>query len=152
MIRSWSIYLKIEKIKRSKIKRLNSQTWIGWSNFCCALLLLDPISKIYCLKGTVWRDFQHIFWIKKLVCVFTKIFANNVCQRSQPLCFADTMSAWSTTTWTSCQPSQRLRKHCVSVVNDYADTCHHSQRLHGHRIRVVINYADTQEIILLWKK
>ena len=40
------------------------------------------------------------------------------------------VSAWSTTTRTLCQHSQQLRRHCVSVVKDY---------------------ADTQEIISLWK-
>ena len=37
--------------------------------------------------------------------------------------FADTVSAWSMTALKLCQHSQRLRGHCVSVVNDYADTC-----------------------------
>ena len=42
--------------------------------------------------------------------------------------YADTMSAWSTTTLTPCQ---------------------HGQRLRGHRVS---NYADTKGIILLWKR
>ena len=43
--------------------------------------------------------------------------------------------------------SQRyLRKMFVHVVNDYADTCQRSQRLYGHHVSVV------NEIILLWKK
>ena len=37
--------------------------------------------------------------------------------------FADTVSAWSMTALKLSQHSQRLRGHCVSVVNDYADTC-----------------------------
>ena len=37
--------------------------------------------------------------------------------------FTDTVSAWSMTALKLCQYSQRLRGHCVSVVNDYADTC-----------------------------
>ena len=32
------------------------------------------------------------------------------------------------------------------------DTCQRSQRLHGHSVSIVNDYADTWDIILPWKK
>ena len=49
--------------------------------------------------------------------------------------------------------SGRIHGHRVSVVKDYADTCQRSQLLRGHCVSVFNNYyADSRYITLLWKK
>ena len=52
--------------------------------------------------------------------VIVKIFAKNMCGVVND--YIDTVSAWSMTTMTWCQCSQRLRRYNDSMVNDYAET------------------------------
>ena len=62
--------------------------------------------------------------------------------------YADTMSAWSTTTLTPCPRSQRLRRHHIRVVNYsvllYFITSLRNQRLCRHNVSIVNNYSDRQ--------
>ena len=88
---------------------------------------------IVSLQGQCYKIFDHFFFLKDLTWapyeqaktvsrkffVFVKIFPKNVCPHSY---------------------------------NDYADMFQHSQRLRRHHVSVVKDYADTHEIILLWKK
>ena len=102
----------------------------------------------FIISVTVSRDFRRYICqelhlglheqakaVSRKFLIFAKIFAKNVCLLSRWLrwhgvrvvnYYADTMSAWSMTTLTSCQSCQRLlysvHGHCVRVVNEYADT------------------------------
>ena len=97
------------------------------------------------IRGKVSRDFRPFFWLKDSTWApyeytntvsrrywwkFTKnVFPRSCLLRwhsnsiSMVIDYADTVSAWSTTTRTR-----------VSVVNDYKDTCQRSQRLRWHTV------------------
>ena len=81
------------------------------------------------LKDSTWAPYEHAKPVPKRFRFCEDIRKKRVCPRSQ-----------------------RLRRHCESIVSDNAYMCQHSQQLRGHRVSVVNDYADTHEIILLWKK
>ena len=86
------------------------------------------------LKGECLEIFDHFFGLKdstwapyEQAKTFSRTFS--ISRRySQKTCghevddYADTVSVQSTTNPTRCQCSQQLRRHRVSIVNDYADT------------------------------
>ena len=112
-----------------KFKSSSSPYWFKLSlkhkTFNGYIFIQFTLHVIKQVKGTVSRDFRHSFYKQKLLLgtiwtgknsfakffVFAKKFAKNVCPHSPCLCwhgvsvvvdFADTMSAWSLTSWTPC--------------------------------------------------
>ena len=58
--------------------------------------------------------------------------------------YTDTMSVWSITVHTSCYSIVvDYADTVVRIVNNYADTCQLSLRLCGHCVSVVNDYAET---------
>ena len=58
--------------------------------------------------------------------------------------YSNIVSAYSTTTPTTCPHIQRLRRHHVRVVNNYFSMCPRSQLLCQNGVSVVNDYADMQ--------
>ena len=87
-------------------------------NFC-----IKVIARIYSLKGTVSRDFRHLFYQKTTT--DPKWTGKNGFVKFSFLRRYSQINV--------CPRSQQLRWHGVSIVNDYAQ----------HDVSVVNDYADT---------
>ena len=91
--------------------------------------------------------FSYVF--NQFFCLKDSTWAKTVFQRYSK----KHVSAQSTTTLTPCQRSQCLRRHSVSIVNDYTEimsaqstttrtSCQRSQRLRRHCVSLVNDYAN----------
>ena len=89
------------------------------------ILLKGTVSRdfwpfFFCLKDSTWAPYEQAKTVSRTFS-FSRRYSRKTCVRVVNK-YADTVSAYSTTTPTSCQRSQRLRGHLVSVVSDYEDT------------------------------
>ena len=122
------------------------------------------------VKGTVWRDFRHLFFSKSQPGPhrnsqrrFSKFFLFS--QRYSRKCAKKSLSL---TTLKRCQQGSWIHQRNVGMVVDYANTmsalstttldtntmlvwslttptrCRPNQRLRGHNVIVVNDYADTR--------